>query len=297
MNRRKQAGRLFIVLVMLIYVSPLLSKQDEMWFFVLVKSSNYSQDQQGRLKLLNFHFFSELFARETEIIESASLSRVSEDAEAYIYEDRGEAFYYEGGHFNSLDAVDAAHPNGEYDFNIKLRSGKGIEARLSLVGPGGKTDIPAPIRIQFYQGGREVKQNSVDPARELLVKWSAYSNGTADPRAIVDDMIFVVFQDCHGERIFHTGLPFKEKEYMKYDVEQVSVPAGRFASGQTYSLFVEFPHVVDSVIVKDVPGFSSYATATYTDISTLGEKDNSNCPSSLPPLDSGQTDRMEVEIH
>ena len=62
-------------------------------------------------------------------------------------------------------------------------------------------------------------------------------------------------------------------------------------------MFVEFPHVVDSKVVNGVPGFTSYATATYTDINTVGEIDPSSCPDELPPLDTGQTDRMDVEIN
>ena len=79
-------------------------ENEDIWFFVLVKSNNYSQDQDGNLKLLNFHFFSELFGKEPGKIKSATLARTGSNAEAFVYEDRGEAFYYEGGHYNTVDA-------------------------------------------------------------------------------------------------------------------------------------------------------------------------------------------------
>lgn len=82
---------------------------------------------------------------------------------------------------------------------------------------------------------------------------------------------------------------------MTYTAREVVVPPGRFRPGETYSMFVEFPHVVESIMVKGVPGFTSYATATYTDITTTGTSAD-ECPDDIPPLDTGQTDRMDVEI-
>ena len=276
---------------------PVYAEQDDMWFFVLVKSNNHSQDQTGKLKLLNYHFFSELFPKMPGRIKSAKLTRLGKTDKHFEFVDRGDSFYFEGGHFNTLEAVDAEHPNGEYQFEMEFASGKKVESVMSLAGPAGNTDIPAPIQIYFSQNGQRVKQDSVDPALSLEVSWSPYSNGRADPRGIVDDMIFVVFQNCHGERIFHTGLPFKEEDYTRYSVTSLTVPTGRFEEGQKYSMFVEFPHVVDSTIVDGVPGFTSYATATYTDINTTGETQAGSCPEKIPPLDTGQTDRMEVEIN
>ena len=246
---------------------------------------------------LNFHFFSELFGKEPGKIKSAKLVRMDKEATTFSYEDKGEAFYYEGGHFNTVEGLDAAHPNGDYRFEIEFGTGKLLSSTLSLSGPDGRTDIPAPIHIYFHQNGNQVKQTEVDPSLPLKVSWSPYSNGQADANGIVDDMIFVVFQDCHGERVFHTGLPFKEAEYTKFNVKELIVPAGRFKPGQAYSMFVEFPHVVDSTIVDEVPGFTSYATATYTDINILGKIEEGSCPEEIPPLDTGQTDRMEVEIN
>ena len=267
-----------------------------LWFFVLVKSNNYSQSLDGTLTLLNYHFFSEVFAQGPGIVESASLQRLGSDGQPYNYQDKGDAFYYEGGHYNTVEEVDAAHPNGEYRFRIELAAGDLVVKELSLQGPGGKTDIPKPIHISLLQSGRQIAPDSVDPDKPLTVRWSPYSNGRSDPNGIVDDMIFVVFQDCHGERVFHTGLPFKESSYMTFATEEVTVPVGRFKPGQAYSMFVEFPHVVDSGTDNGVPGFTSYATATYLDVKSTG-KALEECPQDMPPLDTGQTDRMELDYH
>ena len=110
-------------------------------------------------------------------------------------------------------------------------------------------------------------------------------------------MIFVVFQNCQGERVFHTGLPFKEAEYTKYNITEINVPAGRFKPGQTYSMFVEFPHVVDSKVVNGVPGLHLTLRQLIQILIQLEKIDPNSCPDEIPPLDTGQTDRMDVDIN
>ena len=79
---------------------------------------------------------------------------------------------------------------------------------------------------------------------------------------------------------------------MTFATEEVTVPVGRFKPGQAYSMFVEFPHVVHSGENNGVSGFTSYATATYLDVKSTGLS-SEECPEKMPPLDTGQTDRME----
>ncbi|KPJ87371.1 MAG: hypothetical protein AMS18_14710 [Gemmatimonas sp. SG8_17] len=136
------------------------SEQADISFFVLVKSNNYSQDSLGQLTFLNYHFFSEIFVQPGGRIDSASLALDGVEREPIPYVDRGNHYYVEGGHFNSLEELDAAYPN-----------------------------------------------------------------------------------------------------------------------------------VVDSRIVHGVPGFTSYATATYFDLRTTGAVSDPTCPAVSPPMDTGQTDR------
>lgn len=82
--------------------------------------------------------------------------------------------------------------------------------------------------------------------------WGGYSRGRSDPRGVVDDLLFVVIADCHGERIFHTGLPF-QGDFLTYPATEVVVEAGSLGTGQPYSAFVEFPHVADSKIIEPSP--------------------------------------------
>lgn len=255
-------------------------------FFVVVKSSNYSQ-KDGELTLLNYHFFSELFPAPGAQLEGQLTSPRFDRPKAYGQHDR--TLYVEGGHFPTLAALDAAYPNDVYRISIDGRHGRIADGSVDLRGDRGATDIPEPIHITLAQDARSVAPAQIDPARPTTIRWTRFSNGRPDPRGIVDDMIFVVIQDCHGRNVFHTGLPFDGK-YLRYDASEVQVPANLLEPGEPYSMFVEMPHVVDSTRAQGVPGFAAFATATYLDLHTLGTG-AAKCPAALPPMDTGQTDR------
>ena len=266
--------------------------QTDISFYVLVKSSNYAQSSSGELTLLNYHFFSEIFLEDQGSLNRATLTIPNRDGRPFEYEDRGSNYYVEGGHFDSREELDSTYPNGSFIFDIETPTVRLSGQRLELAGPNGTTDLPQPIRISLLQDDREVSPLEIIPEQELVIEWSDYSNGRADPRGIVDDMIFVVIADCHGERRFHTGLPF-QGEYLRFQATEVTVAANTLSTGQPYSLFVEFPHVVDSRVTRGVPGFTSYATATYLDLHTTGPMSDLTCPDTPPPMDTGQTDRVE----
>lgn len=281
-----------VVLTTLLILLAGCSQQSDISFFVLVKSSNYAQDVDGELELLNYHFFSEIFLLPEGDLTAASLTGADPATNPMEYVSRGDNFYFEGGHFDSQEEVDRAYPNGTYRFNVSAPSVQFRAFELKLEGPGGATDIPDPIAISLWQDEARVNPVSVDPAKNLVIRWSEYSNGVEDPRGIVDDMIFVVVADCQGERIYHTGLPF-QGEFTTFRTTQITIEAGQLNPGQPYSGFVEFPHVVDSRIDHGVPGFTSYATATYFDLRTTGPRADEACPDAPPPMDTGQTDRMD----
>ncbi len=260
-----------------------------MWFFVLVKSSNYEQDRAGELTFLNYHFFSEVFPKDGNSDPiTGRLTRHDAPDTPMPYVDRGSNYYIEGGHFDSAAELDNAFPNGTFLFEISSKSVH-IKTELSLSGPNGETDIPEPIRISLYQNNEVVDPMQIDALQELTVRWSDYSNGRPGPNGIFDDMIFVVVQDCRGERIVHTGLPFKDKDYLTFRAEELLVSPETMRPGEMHAMFVEFPHVVDSAIVAGVPGFTSYATATYLDIHTTGEAPDTSCLEKMPAMDTGQT--------
>ncbi|MDG1438087.1 MAG: hypothetical protein P8P98_03855 [Emcibacteraceae bacterium] len=268
-----------------------LGPQDDVSFFVMVKSANYSQSTDDSLTFLNNHMFSEIFFNEGKDIISATLVRDEEPDNLMPYTKRDHDYYFEGGHFDSVAELDAAFPNGDYTFNIELND-RSVSSTMNIEGPNGRSDIPDPITITFYQDGTKIPSSEIDPSKQLSIRWTGYSNGRNDPKGIVDDMIFVVMADCYGERITHTGLPFSGEPYTKWDANEVVVDAEFLKTGHPYSIFVEFPHVVDSSIVNGVAGFTSFATATYMDLVTQGPDTSNTCPIQKIPMDTGQTDRM-----
>lgn len=282
--------------LLLAFLPAILHAQaGDLWFVVIVKSANHAQRADGSLELLNYHFFSEIFPRNGGKVTQATIARRGGPGAPWPYEDRGKSFYFEGGHFDSQAAVDAAFPNGEYVVNINTPSGVIADRAMLLRGDGGKTEIPAPVRIRLWQDGREVAPDRIDPGEELRITWGEYTGARADPNGIVDDMVFVVVADCHGERIVHTGLPFVEDDYLTFRETQHRVAAGTLAPGEPHSMFVELPRAIHTQKAGAVPLFTSYATATYLDLHTLGERTGPPCPDKPPPMDTGQTDRMEAK--
>lgn len=266
------------------------AQEKDLVFFVVVKSSNYAQARDGSLSLLNYHFFSEIFLKDGGRVTSATIKRKDAVGEPLKYVDRGDSFYVEGGHFDSLKEVDIAYPNGKYVFNIDTPSGAIQDLALDLTGPGGSSEIPAPITITLHQDGKQIDPLRIDPSKDLVVRWGDYDVGNADPNGIIDDLIFFVVATCHGKRIVHSGLPF-EGPYLTYRATEYRVPAGTLRPGEPHSMFVEFPNQVDTVVVDGVPGFATYATASYLDTQTLGKASGPACPAKPPPMDTGQTDR------
>lgn len=262
------------------------AKPDDVRFFVVVKSSNYSQ-KAGKLTLLNYHFFSEVFPVPGVRLHGALMSPYFDRPKAY--EEKDLTLYLEGGHFPTLAALDAAYPNGVYRVSIGKQQAGIADGSVNFRDDGGTTDIPEPIHIALSQEGRTIVPGEIAPSMPTTIRWTRFSNGRSDPRGIVDDMIFVVIQDCRGRNVFHTGLPFDGK-YLRYDASEIQVPAHLLEPGEPYSMFVEMPHVVDSTRAQGIPGFASFATATYLDLRALGTS-SAKCPAAPPPMDTGQTDR------
>ena len=71
--------------LLLAFILTACTQQSDITFFVLVKSSNYSQDSTGQLTLLNYHFFSEIFLTDSGSIERAELTLHNRPEEPLVY--------------------------------------------------------------------------------------------------------------------------------------------------------------------------------------------------------------------
>ena len=270
-------------------------------FFVLVKSHNHRQDGTGTRTLLNYHVFGEIFIQSERRLNSARIYQPGAEGDARSFRPHGDdvlgdnAWYMEGGWYRDESAVNARFPNGRYAFDIETANGALQEAVVRLKGRGGANEIPDPPIITLTQNGKSVRSDRLDPEADTVVTWGDYEVGRADPRGIVDDLVFVVVADCLGNRIVKSGLCFEER-FLTYRDTSYTIPAGTLLPGRPHSMFVELPHVTDSVVIKNVPGFACFASATYLDIQTLGEPTGSPCPEAAIPLDTGETDRLTPSL-
>ena len=94
--------------------------------------------------------------------------------------------------------------------------------------------MPEPVTISLAQNGSGVAPSRVDPNRELTVRWSDFAQGRADPNGVIDDLIFVILTDCHGEIVSHSGRPFAATPFLTYEVESYPVTKGALAPGLPY---------------------------------------------------------------
>lgn len=269
----------------------------EVTFFVLVKSHNHRQDAAGARTLLNYHWFAEIFVPPGRRPESARLYRPEAEGVSWSFRPHNDdvlgdnAWYVEGGWFPDETTVDAALPNGVYAFDIETARGAIRSATVRLTGTDGASEIPEAPAIVLQQRGKPAPPDRIDPDIDTIVTWGDYAGGKSDPHGIIDDMVFVVVADCFGRRIVKSGLCFEEA-CLTYRDTSYTIPAGTLRPGRPHSMFVELPQVADSIVAAGVPGFACFASATYLDLHTLGRPTGDPCPEGKLAMDTGETDRL-----
>jgi hypothetical protein len=252
---------------------------DSVSFLVMGKTTNHRQAELASrpgLKLLNYHFFAEIFVREQGAVMDAFL--VFPGGGTQPFEDKGEVLDLHGGRYDREEALDAAYPAGEYRLRFRTPAGA-VERPLRLR----ESQIPNPPRITLVQDDQPVAR--VDAAKELTVRWSELE------AAHRDDLVFVVVANCRAERIVHSGRPFEGTPYLTYASREYRIPEGSLAQGEPHQMFVEVAAVETSE--KDgIPGLVTYAATTFLDFRTEGSATGPPCPEVMPPFDGGQTDRV-----
>lgn len=258
--------------------------RDHVSFLVMGKTSNHRQSESGELRLLNYHFFSEIFVREGGRVSGASLRFPGEGKKTQSFEDRGPVLELHGGRFDAENALDFEYPAGDYVIRFETPGGP-VEGRIL---PMRGSRIPKPPRITLVQDGMDTSPQSIDPAKDLTVRWSEFEG--ARSAGILDDLVFVVIGDCHAERVVHSGRPFERTPFLTYRQKQYTVPGGKLAPGEAHQMFVEHASV-DTTEEDGIVALVTYASTTFLDFHTLGSPAGRSCPEVMPPFDGGQTDR------
>ena len=231
------------------------------------------------------------------VVSDATFQRVDSQEPPWSFETRGDVLTFGGGFFPGVDELDAAFPDGRYQLDFNSPSG-GLHAQTIEFAPirpsaaslssGGlgqrpnwneaKYRVPEPVTISLIQEESRVAPSRVDADQELTVQWSEFVQGRADPHGVVDDLIFVILTDCHGDIVSHSGRPFAGAPFLTYEAESYPVPKGSLAPGLPYTVVVEHASVVNSDRGQGVPVFASYATVTYLEFHTSGKAMDDTCP-------------------
>ena len=276
--------------VSLLLLSFLLAQAQPVSFLVMGKTTNHRQDPSTSARtLLNYHFFAEIFVREGGGVTDASLSFPGGSEQRF--DDLGFVLELHGGRYGDEGALDRSYPAGAYRF--RYRTPAGAVDRVMELKPEGRAGIPPPARIVLRQEGRNVPADSVDSAKDLVVTWSEFEGGAADPNGILDDLIFVVLGDCRGEKTVHSGRPFEGKPFLTYATKEYVIPKEKLRAGEPHQMFVEHA-TVETSEEEGVVGLVTYASTTFLDFRTRGDTPGPPCPPRMPPIDQGQTDRKEV---
>jgi hypothetical protein len=260
-------------------------------FLVMGKTTNHRQAVSGQLSLLNYHFFAEIFPKPgAGQVTEASLR--FPDGHRQGFEDLGYVLEVHGGRYDDEAELDELYPNGDYSFAFTTPSGRVDPRVLSVRGTGkGKSRIPPPARITLAQEGRVVSPDAIDANEDLTVTWTPFRTGSKDPNGIVDDLVFVVVADCHGEKIEHSGRPFEGTPFLTFEATEYVIPSVKLVPGRPYQMSIEHAKV-DTSKEDGIVGLVTYASTTFLDFRTAGVGDGaSGCPDVMPKFDAGQTDR------
>lgn len=276
-------------LLALVTASSAEAQPEHVSFLVMGKTTNHRQSPEGELSLLNYHFFAEIFVEQGGSVSEATLS--FPDGSTQEFEDLGYVQEVHGGRYDNEAELDRLYPNGDYTFRFRTPAGKKHERVLTVRGTGqGQSRIPEPVLIRLRQNGRDVSPESVNPDENLEVTWSPFDSGASDPNGIVDDLLFVVMGNCHGEKTVHSGRPFEGTPYLTYETIHYVIPKEKLSPGEPHQLFVEHAKV-DTSKEEGVVGLVTYAATTFLDFETTGIASGEPCPPSMPKIDAGQTDR------
>ena len=273
------------VIAGLLPVSAPIAQQADVSFFVAGKVARYQQDARGALSPINYMFFAEVFLTKDGKAWESTLEIPggdgpggdgTEKALEYRHSESpliNDVMYLSGA-ADSKTELDETFPNGEYKFRFKTSSGNITNGVASFIG----ARFPKQPVITFVQDGRAVSVLEVDASKDLVVTWTPFSEGHADPNGILDDLIFVAVDSCTIEDMVHSGRPFEGTKFLTFADTDFRISAGTLEPGQTYKMYVEHARLAGTHRVAGIPAFATFAASTYMDFVTLGKTTASSCP-------------------
>ena len=250
---------------------------DDVRFTLLEKGASYKMDKSGELHPVKNEFVSETILSEGGAIVEGTI-RSAGNVVPIFELNASESFYNRYARsYPDFASLDKAHPNTEYVVDIHGRTSNISDLALLFDGPEGKAQLPDPIRIKLLQENKEVSFGQVDPDKDLHLVWSEFSKGAADPRGILDDLIFALVGDCHGNSVSRSGIPFIMPAYLTFRADSHVVPADKLQSGLVYGVTVIHVNGVDTRLAGNTVAMVSYNTSTKMKFQTTGETSGPAC--------------------
>jgi hypothetical protein len=158
----------------------------------------------------------------------------------------------------------------------------------------GEIRNPGPIKIFLQQDGETADPRAINPGRDLVVLWSKFEKGAADPKGIIDDMIYVIMGNCMGEKIVHSGPAFNDGPNLTFREREFVISKESLHPGQPYQVEVEHSEM-DTDEYKKIEIIVTYAASSFLDIKTTGANTQKpDCPDIPYAMDGGQTDRERI---
>jgi hypothetical protein len=253
-----------LVLLMLFASSVIQAQQKDVTFFVIGKHANFDQAPGGEPEPADFSFFSEIFFTADGNAENAFMNMPTgerirfRDQRLVEGPEKDNLLLIRGAkRFSSYNELQSWYPDGKY--SIEFDSPSGSVSNTSLEFP--QNGLPNPPTLSLSQDGQSIC-NEVDPAKDLVVNWSKFSQGSADENGILDDLIFAILEDETGQRVSHSGRPFEGKPYLTYANSSHTIAASAMQPGKTYTLNVEHAVLTDTQRIDSVPAMTTYAVTT-----------------------------------
>jgi len=261
-------------------------------YVVLGKSINHRQSPDGELRLLNTVFFGEIFRTKNGIVTNGYLSGPGEASNNLQFSD-GDVLFLAGKRQFSIEELTKNFPDTTYYFNFDTPDGNVRDMLVTFTRDKGEIRNPGPIKIFIHQNGKIADPKAVNPDLDLVVSWSKFEKGAADPKGLIDDMIYVIMGNCMGEKIVHSGPAFNDGPNLTFREKEFIIPKESLFSGQPFQLEVEHSEM-DTGEYEKIEIIVTYAASTFLDIKTTGiNTQNPNCPAVPYAMDGGQTDRMK----
>ena len=253
--------------------------RDHVTFYGVGKVARFRQHADASLEDMGPLFFAEIFIAAGGTVDDATVTFPPPVSEVRTLEYRhseseeiGDVMYLSGLAADA-DALEASFPTGAYRFSFSTPGGDAVDSTVTFAG----ASFPRQPVIIFEQDGQRVPVGAVDPSRDLVITWPAFTQGRADPNEILDDLIFVAIDSCTVEDIVHSGRPFEKNNYLTFRASEYKVPAGTLEPGQAYSMYVEHALLPETRDDYGMPAFATLAASTYLDFKTTGNTDRAYC--------------------